>query len=343
MIPIKKTLKEITDFVRGKVEGNPSIVITGAAGIKEARKGDITFLANKKYLPFLAQSQASALIISNDDQIENIPAIRVSNPYLAFARTLSFLYQKPTIFSGIHPKANVDPSASLDSDISIHPFATIGKNVIIKNHVQVYSGVSIGDNCFIGKGTVLFPNVTIYSDCRIGKRVIIQSGAVIGSDGFGYVWDGKEHYKIPQIGRVIIEDNVEIGACTCIDRGTTGNTIIKGGTKIDNSVQIAHNVSIGEHCIIVSQAGIAGSSAIGNAVILGGQVGVAGHLTIGDRTMVAAKSGITKDTPPDSIMAGTMAFPMKEWKKSIAYFRKFPKIVEEIKELKEKLNYLEKK
>ncbi|MGA1875298.1 MAG: UDP-3-O-(3-hydroxymyristoyl)glucosamine N-acyltransferase, partial [bacterium] len=269
-----KTLQEIADFVHGTVTGDPQIRIHGVAGIKEAQPGEITFLAHSRYASFLPFCRASAVIISPESPQEiPLPSIRTDNPYLALAQVLHLFYDAPHTPTGIHPQAVLDPSVSVGEDASIQPFAVIGKDVRIGRRVQIYSGASIGDFCQIGDDTVIYPNVILYPRCLIGDRVIIHAGAVVGSDGFGYVWDGNEHYKIPQIGGVIIEDDVEIGAGTTIDRGTMNQTIIRRGTKIDNLVQIAHNVVIGEKSIIVSQVGIAGSAEIGKRVTLGGQVG----------------------------------------------------------------------
>ena len=266
---MEKTLEELAKVVGGKVVGNPQLAIKGVAGIKEAKPGEITFIANPKYFSLLPHSKASAVIISSQAKKIPIASICTANPYLAFAKLLHLFYDKPYLSTGIHPRSSVDPSANLGENVSIYPFAVIGKEVIIGKNVWIYSGAFIGNFCRIGEGSIIYPNVTIYHHCRIGSGVIIHAGSVIGSDGFGYVWDGEKHYKIPQIGRVILEDEVEIGAETSIDRGTVEDTIIKRGTKIDNLVQIAHNVEIGESSIIVSQAGLAGSAKLGKGVILG--------------------------------------------------------------------------
>jgi len=345
---MEKTLKELAAFVGGEVVGDPQILIRGVAGIKEAVEGDISFIANPKYLPLLPSTQASAVILSDKFKEEvkepvggRIASIRTANPYLAFARILHLFSDKPYRASGIHPRAWVDPSVAIGENVSIHPMAVIDKEVRIGNNVQIYSGVHIGSFSRIGDGCIIYPNVTIYHHTQIGSYVTIHANTVIGSDGFGYIWDGQEHYKIPQTGRVVIEDKVEIGSGTTIDRGTMGDTVIGHGAKIDNLVQIAHNVVIGESSIIVSQTGISGSTELGKRVTLAGQVGVAGHLKIGDNTMVAAKGGVSKDTPPNSIIAGMIARPIQEWRKSEVGIRRLPELLDEVKRLKKKVQDLE--
>lgn len=340
---MEKTLLELAKVVGGTVVGNPQLVIKGVAGIKEAKPGEITFIANPKYFSLLPHSKASAVILSEQAKETHISSIRSANPYLAFAKLLHLFHDKPNISTGIHPQACIDPSADIGEHMSIHAFAVIGNNVQIGKNVQIYSGVFIGNFCQIGDGTIIYPNVTIYHHCRIGSNVIIHAGSVIGSDGFGYAWDGKNHYKIPQTGQVIIEDEVEIGAETAIDRGTIKDTIIKRGTKIDNLVQIAHNVKIGESSIMVSQSGLAGSVKLGKGVILGGQAAVVGHVTIGDHTKIAGKSAITKDVPPNSVMGGTMARPIHEWRKSEACVRRLPTLYKKISTLQKKVRDLENK
>ena len=346
---MEKTLKELAEFVGGTVVGDPQILIRGIAGIKEAMEGEISFIANPKYLTLLPSTRASAVILSDkvkedmDPLCRRIASIRTSNPYLAFARILHLFSDKPYQASGIHSRAWVDPSAVIGENVSIHPMAVIDKEVRIGNNVQIYSGAYIGSFSQIGDGCIIYPNVTIYHHTLIGSDVTIHANTVIGSDGFGYAWDEKEHYKIPQTGRVIIEDKVEIGSGTTIDRGTMGDTIIGRGTKIDNLVQIAHNVVIGEFSIVAGQAGISGSAQLGKRVTLGGQVGVAGHLKIGDNTLVAAKGGVSKDTPPNSILAGMIGRPIQEWKKSEISIRRLPELLEEVKKLKKKVQDLEAK
>jgi UDP-3-O-[3-hydroxymyristoyl] glucosamine N-acyltransferase len=357
---MEKTLKELAEFVGGTVVGDPQILIRGVAGIKEAMEGDISFISNPKYLPLLPSTQASAVILSdkvqdrvkipclssNDDRepmCRRIASIRTNNPYLAFARILHLFSDKPYQSTGIHPQAWVDPSAGIGENVSIHPMAVIDKEVRIGNNVQIYSGAYIGSFSRIGDGCIIYPNVTIYHHTQIGSEVTIHANTVIGSDGFGYVWDGQEHYKIPQTGRVIIEDKVEIGSGTTIDRGTMGDTVIGRGAKIDNLVQIAHNVVIGELSIVAAQSGISGSAQLGKRVTLGGQVGVAGHIKVGDNTMVAAKGGVSKDTPPNTILAGMIGRPIQEWRKSEVSIRRLPELLEEVKKLKKKVQDLEAK
>lgn len=336
-------LRELAEMVNGEVIGDPSLPIHGIAGIKEAQPGEITFLANSRYFHLLPDTKASAVIIPHTLEHGPLAAIKTDNPYLAFAKILRAFHTLSYSPSGIHPTAVIDPTAQLGHDLSIHPLVNIGQGARIGNRVQIFSGVSIGDYCQIGDDCILYPNVVVYHQCLIGNRCIIHAGVVIGSDGFGYVFDGEEHFKIPQVGRVILEDKVEVGAGTTIDRGTLSDTVIKKGTKIDNLVQIAHNVIIGENSIIASQTGIAGSSEIGQRVTMGGQTGVAGHLKVGDYSVIAAKTGISKDVPPKSIMAGAIARPIQEWRKSEVYTRRLPELFDEIKHLRQQLEKIHQK
>jgi UDP-3-O-[3-hydroxymyristoyl] glucosamine N-acyltransferase len=336
-------LKELADMLGAELTGPAEVDIRGAAGIHEAREGQITFIAGRKELKDLELSHASAAIVPLDTPELPLPLLRLKNPRLAFARTLELFYVKPYQASGISEKAAIGANVVIGADPSIHPFAVLADEVKIGDRVTVHPGASIGRGSVVDDDAVIHANVSIGEDVRIGKRVIIYPGAVVGRDGFGFVTDGGRHHKIPQVGGVIIEDDVEIGANSTIDRATLGNTVVKQGTKIDNLVQIAHNVTVGEHCLFIAQVGIAGSCTIGNWVVLGGQVGVADHITIGDRVMASSQSGIIKDIEPAKVVGGTYSMPQREWLKVQAVLPKLPELKKLVTELEKQIHELKEK
>lgn len=336
-------LKELADILGAELTGPAEVDVRGAAGIHEAGEGQITFIAGRKELKDLELSRASAAIVPLDTPALPLPLLRLKNPRLAFARTLELFYVKPYQAIGISEKAAIGANVVIGADPSIHPFVVLADDVKIGERVTVYPGVSIGKGSVVDDDSVIHANASIRENVRIGKRVIIQSGAVIGGDGFGFVTDNGRHHKIPQVGGVIIEDDVEIGANSTIDRATLGNTIVKRGTKIDNLVQIAHNVVIGEHCILVSQVGISGSCTIGNWVALGGQVGVADHVIIGDRVMASGQTGIIKDIEPAQVVGGTYAMPQRDWLKVQSVLPKLPELKKLVAELEKQMNELKEK
>ncbi len=330
------TLKHLSGIVGGRIIGDPDLVITGVSGIREAKEGDITFIANPKYLPELKTTRASAIITSKEIE-SDITQLLVDHPYYVFARIMNHLYRKVPSPKGVSSNAFICEGVRLGKDISIYPFVYIGEDAEIGDNTIIYPGCYIGERAKIGGQTMIYPNVTIREDVSIGKSVIIHSGSVIGSDGFGYATHEGRHYKILQIGTVMIEDDVEIGANVTVDRAAMGKTIIKRGTKIDNLVQVAHNVVIGEDCLLAAQAGIAGSAELGDHVTLAGQVGVVGHIKIGDNVMVGAQSGISKGIKPDQIVSGSPAIPHKEWLKAQSAFPGLPEMRRRIRELEEKV------
>ncbi len=334
------TLQELAHAVQGELEGDGSIRISRVASIDEACEGEITFLANPKYHVSLEKTRASAVILSPGIPT-SLPAIRCENPYLSFARVATLLQIDSHRPAGVSPDLVQGEGCQLGEDLSIHPRVVLGKNVVIGDRAALHPGVVIGDDTVVGEESLLHSSVSIREGVRIGKRVVVHCGAVIGSDGFGFAQDGERYFKIPQIGGVRIDDDVEIGANTTIDRGTLGDTVIGRGTKIDNLVQIAHNVEIGQDCIIVSQVGISGSTVIGDHVTLAGQVGVAGHLTIGDRVIVGAQSGITKDIPPGRMVAGLPAINHREWLKAASSFEHLPSIRKALKRIQAHVDRLE--
>jgi UDP-3-O-[3-hydroxymyristoyl] glucosamine N-acyltransferase len=330
-------LRELAELIGGRISGNPEVEISGVSGIEEAKEGDITFLLDKKKLNEILSVNVSAVIVKEEIKELAASMLIVDNPQFTFARALEVFYIKPYNPSGISDKAFIGDGVQMGDDISVHPLAYISSNVILGARVTVSPGVYIGQGVSIGDDSILYPNVTIKENVKIGKKVIVHSGAVIGSDGFGYVLEKGIHYKIPQVGGVIIEDDVEIGVNVVIDRATFGNTIIGCGTKIDNLVQIAHNVKIGKKCIIVSQVGISGSVEIGDGVVLAGQVGVRDHIKIGDGAMIGAQSGIGTDIPDGQIYSGSPAIPHKTWLRSQSIYAKLPEYVKRLQKLERKL------
>jgi UDP-3-O-[3-hydroxymyristoyl] glucosamine N-acyltransferase len=337
---MRKTLKEIALLVGGEIVGDDSAQISSVNGIREAQEGDITFLANPMYRPLINITKASAIITSRDITSAPRPIIRTDDPSAAFAKVLSLFGNKTddiVVSAGIHKTAVIGENVRLGAGISVGAFAVIEDNCEIGDAAVLCAHAYIGNNCRIGGHSKIYPHVTIREGSVIGANVIIHSNTVIGSDGFGYVQVNGEHQKIPQTGIVCIEDNVEIGANVAIDRARFGKTLVGRGTKIDNLVQIAHNVCIGENSIIVSQAGISGSSRLGKNVILAGQSGIVGHIELGDNVIVAAQSGVTKSVPANSIVLGSPAYPMTQQKKIFALLHKLPDLFKTIKELKDKM------
>jgi len=334
---MRKTLGEIAKLIGGEVVGDPEILITRLTGIEKAGEGDLIFARDIRYLREAEETGASAVIVPLEIEKSSKPLIRVKNPDYAFSRLIEMDAPRRKFQKGIHPTAVIGKDVKIGKDVSIGPHAVIGDDTEIGEGTVIYPLVYIGENVKIGKNTLIYSNVSIREETSIGNNVIIHSGTVIGSDGFGFVREEGKYYKVPQIGRVVIEDDVEIGANVTVDRATLGETIIRKGTKIDNLVQIAHNVVIGENCAIVAQVGISGSVEIGNNVTLAGQVGVAGHLTIGENSVVAGKSGVTKSIPPNSYVSGFPAQPHKEELKIKASLQRLPLLLKIVQDLQEKV------
>lgn len=341
---MKFTLGQIADLIQGELVGDSNTVITGISGIKEASEGDITFLANSKYQCLMKTTRASAIITSCDVSDEGKSLIRTSNPSLAFTKVIELLAPNHTGYpKGIHPAAIISKSAKLGNNVAIGPYVIIEDDAKIGDNTIIYGGCYIGHHSRLDKDCLIYPNVTIRERIHIGKQVIIHSGAVIGSDGFGFAATKGVQVKIPQIGTVSIEDDVEIGANVTIDRARFDKTIIGKGTKIDNLVQIAHNVVIGENCIIIAQAGISGSTNLGKGVVLAGQAGVVGHITIGQGAIIAAQAGVTKSIPPETKVSGYPAKPHSIAKRVNACVQHLPDLYKKIKILEEKIKQLESK
>jgi UDP-3-O-[3-hydroxymyristoyl] glucosamine N-acyltransferase len=346
-MPEKKTgiihLSALAKKLGCPYEGRGTTIISGVSSLEEARTGDLVFLAQRKFRNKLEQTKASAAIIPPDEPFDRIPVIRSSNPQLAFIEAVGIFFQPSKPAPGIHPLAYISPTARIGKDVSIGAFACIGDEVEIGNHTIVFPSVAIYPRTKVGCNCIIHAHVSIREDSSIGNRVIIHNGVVIGSDGFGYIQDNhKTHIKIPQKGTVVIEDDVEVGANTTIDRASLGMTIIRKGTKIDNLVQIAHNVEIGPDTILIAQTGIAGSSKIGKKVIAGGQVGIADHIAIGDNVIIAAKSGVTKNVPAGSMVAGIPHLDIREWRKAWVAIPQLYDLLKEIKKLTKKIEKLEK-
>ncbi|NJD56997.1 MAG: UDP-3-O-(3-hydroxymyristoyl)glucosamine N-acyltransferase [Nitrospirae bacterium] len=334
-------VKEFAEIVSGELIGDPARIITGVAGVKEAGEGDITFISAPQYIRHLSETKAACVIVKDPVPGLPIPQIKVHNPHYAFAKALEFFYPKTVPVAGISDNAFVADKASIGDDVAIYPFAYISDHADIGKGTVIMPGVFIGDHAKIGKGCHIFPNVTIREGISIGDRVTIHAGTVIGSDGFGYVFEQGEHYKIPQVGGVIIEDDVEIGSNVSIDRATIGNTIIRKGTKIDNLAQIAHNVTIGQKSLIVAQVGIAGSTQLGDFVVMGGQSAVADHSTLESGTMIAAQAGI-KGNIAKGVYGGSPAIPHATWLRAQALFGRLPEMNRKIRELENRISRMEK-
>ena len=331
------TVAEIAKQLGGEIAGDGSVKLTGFAPAEHAKPGDLTFAENHEYFARAEQSAASAVIVSADIKSGSKVLIRVPNARVAFAKVLPLFFPEPQFAPGIHPTAVVARTAVVDPLAHIGPHCVIGERVRIEARVVLQAGNFVGDDCQIGEDSQLFPNVTLYPRTKLGRRIRIHSGTVVGSDGFGYVVDAGAHRKVPQIGNVIIEDDVEIGACVTIDRGALGATRIGKGTKIDNLVQIAHNVVIGEHCIVVGQAGIAGSTTLGNYVVLAGQVGLAGHIKIGDHVTIAARSGVMSDINGGGTWLGAPAVPDKQAKRQMLAIQHLPEALRRLRDVEKKL------
>jgi len=337
------TLDDLARLVGGTVKGDGKTVIRAVNGIKEAGPGDITFLANVKYGPLLTTTKASAVILS-DGTPSPIPALSVGNPDLAFAKVAEHLsggaFRHP---AGIHATAVVSKSALLGKNVSIGPGTVVDEGASIGDNSVLCAQVYVGRETEIGPDTLIYPQVVVREKCRIGARVIVHSGTVIGSDGFGYATDKGVHHKIPQVGIVVIEDDVELGANVTIDRARFGRTVVGKGTKIDNLVQIGHNVVLGQGCLLVSQAGIAGSTRLGDYVVMAGQSGLIGHLDIGDGAIITAQSGLTKDVAPKAVMSGSPASDRRTHLKELAALSKLPEALQEIRKLRQELEELRNK
>jgi len=340
---MKFTAQQIADALAGTIDGNPNIEVNNLSKIEEGKPGTLSFLANPKYTSFIYDTLASIVIVNNDfkpDKPVTATLIRVGDAYSSFATLLEMYQQaKGGKRTGISDKASIAESATIGKGVYIGEFASIGENTVIGDNCSVYPNTTIGYNCKVGNDSIVYSGVNIYDDCQIGNKCILHAGAVIGADGFGFAPVEDDNYqKIPQIGNVILEDRVEVGANTTIDRATMGSTIIRKGAMIDNLIQIGHNAVIGENTIIAAQSGISGSTKIGKNCLIGGQVGIIGHLEIADKVMIAAQSGVGKSIKEEKSMhEGSPAFAIRDFQRSYIHFRRFDKLVKRVNDIESKL------
>lgn len=337
--------QQIASIIQGTVVGDASVKVCNFAKIEEGKPGTLSFLANPKYEQYIYETNSSIVLVNNDF-VPSAPIqttlIKVENAYASLAVLLKLVEQSKARKTGIDSSAFIDPSATVGSDVYIGNFAYIGTHVTIGNNCQIYPYTYIGDDVTIGDNVTIYPHVTIYKECVVGNSCIIHAGAVIGADGFGFAPEGDGYSKIPQLGYVILEDDVEIGANTCIDRAVMGATTIRKGVKLDNLIQIAHNVEIGENTVMASQGGISGSTKIGKHCVFGGQVGIAGHLNIADHVTMAGKTGVLGNIKENEIIMGSPSMPMKPYMRSVAVFGKLPEIYRTIGKLQKELDQLKK-
>lgn len=335
------TAAQIAEALQGSVEGDENVRVHNVAPIEAGKPGTLSFLSNPKYKTHIYNTDASIVIVNDDFKAEKpvkATIVRVPDAYQAFATLLSMYEQAKPVPEGIDEMAKIDNSAELGEKVFVDSFAVIGKNVKIGDKVQIHAQVYLGDNVSIGEGSIIYPGVKIYHDCQIGKQVTIHAGAVIGSDGFGFAPKKGENYqKIPQIGNVILEDHVEIGANTCIDRATMGSTIIREGVKLDNLIQIAHNVEIGAHTVMAAQVGISGSTKIGKDCMFAGQVGLAGHLSIGNNVKIGAQAGVGGHIKDNQTVLGSPAINYLQERKAMAVYRNLPEMWKRLGDLEKKI------
>ncbi|SDB38836.1 UDP-3-O-[3-hydroxymyristoyl] glucosamine N-acyltransferase [Flavobacteriaceae bacterium MAR_2010_188] len=339
---MKFTATQIAGILEGDIVGDPDVEVSKLAKIEEGTEGSLTFLANPKYKSFIYSTKASITIVNKTFEAENslsTTLIKVDDAYKSFSKLLEYYNQVKLNKSGIETPSFISETSSLGENIYVGAFTYLGENVKLANNVKVFPNSYIGDNVTIGENTIIFSGVRIYSETIIGQDCVLNSGVIIGADGFGFAPNEKgEYIKVPQTGNVIIENNVDVGAATTIDRATLGSTIIRNGVKLDNQIQIAHNVEIGENTVIAAQTGIAGSTKIGKNCQIGGQVGFAGHITIGDNVKIQAQSGIGRNVKDNEVLQGSPAFNYGEYNKSYVHFKNLPKTVKNLNELDKKIN-----
>ena len=337
-------LAEIAEWIGAIVDGDASIEITGLAKIEEAQSGQLSFIANPKYIKHVETTQASAVLVDEDFPASDVTLLRIKNPYFAFLKLAKRFYQQaPQIDKGVHESAVIGKGAVLGTDVAVGPFVFIGKDCQIGDNAIIFPGVFIGDHCKIGNNCLIYSNVSIREQCRVGNNCIIHPGAVIGSDGFGYAFEDGRYHKLPQMGNVVIEDDVEIGANVAIDRATMGETRIGQGTKLDNLIQIAHNVEIGKHTAVAAQVGISGSTKVGNWVMIGGQAGLVGHIKLNDKAKIGAQAGVTKSVDEDQFVTGYPARPFRTEMREQASLARLPELLRQFRQLQKKVKELEDK
>ncbi len=341
-----RPLSELAAAVGGEIlgGGDPSLRIHGVNGLEDAKPGELSFYGSAKYRKQALSTRASAVLVSGEvPERDGVTFVRVENPHLAFARISTIFHPRPSFAPGIHPRAHVHPEAKVHTGATVMAGATVEAGAQVADGAVLFPGVYVGARAKVGEGSLLHPNVVVREDCLVGARCILHAGCVIGADGFGFALDLEvpEHFKVPQAGIVRVEDDVEIGACSCVDRATVGETVVGRGTKIDNLVQVAHNVRIGPLSIVCAQAGISGSAEVGMGVVLAGQVGVVGHIRVGDMAKVGAQSGVAHDVPDGAIVSGSPAFDHREWLKASAALGRVPGLVKELARLRRRVEQLE--
>ncbi|MBI2609464.1 MAG: UDP-3-O-(3-hydroxymyristoyl)glucosamine N-acyltransferase [Deltaproteobacteria bacterium] len=335
------SVREIAEFLGAHVKGDENLLISGFASLDRAQPHDLTFLADKKYLPALESSRSQVVLVSQDIETDKTLLI-TENPKLSFARLLEKETRPQDIKPGVDARAWVEEGAHVSKTAVIYPFVTVRRGAQIGENVILYPGVYVGEKAVIGDHSILYPHVSVYAETNIGKRVIIHAGTVLGSDGFGYVWDGEKHFKFPPVGSLIIDNDVEIGANSALDRGALNETSIGEGTKIDNLVQVGHNSHIGKFCILCGQVGMAGRVQVGDGSVLAGQVGIADGLRIGSGAKIAGQSGVTKNIEDQKTVFGTPAMDFNDYMKIVALWKKLPKMAKELRELRNELEELKK-
>ncbi len=342
---MKRSLSELASHVNGQVEGDSALIIEGLAGLEDAKRGDLSFFAHPRYKNAFTQTQASAVLVPQGTVRTNgTSLIAVANPQLAFARVTRLFFPIAVVAAGVRPRAIVHAEAKVDATAAVMDGAIVERGAVIGAHAVIHPGAYVGPAARIGEGTVMHPSSTVYDGCIVGARCVLHAGSVVGADGFGFALDLEkpEHVKIPQVGIARLEDDVELGACSCVDRATLGETVVGRGTKIDNLVQIAHNVKIGPLSILCAQAGISGSSELGQGVMLGGQAGIAGHLKLGDMSKVAAQAGVGHDVERGAMVGGSPAYDAAVWKRASVAAQKMPDVLKELRALKRRVEALEK-
>lgn len=348
--PSAHRLGDIAAHVRGELLGDPGLLVHGLNGLEEAAPGEVSFYGNPRYRKQFEATRASAVLVGMDAQAqarEGLALVRVHNPHLAYAKLLSLFHPATRPEPGIHPSAHVHPEATVHPEASVRAGAVVEKGAHVGARSVLHPGAYVGEDARVGDDCVLYPHATVREKCVVGSRVILHASSVVGADGFGFAFDaegesGPEHFKIPQVGIVRIEDDVEVGACTCIDRATVGETVVGRGTKLDNLVQIAHNVRVGPLSLICAQAGVSGSAEVGTGVVLAGQVGVVGHIRVGDLAKVGAQSGVAHDVPDGQVVSGSPAIPHRDWLRASAASGQLADLLKEVRALRRRVEMLEK-
>jgi UDP-3-O-[3-hydroxymyristoyl] glucosamine N-acyltransferase len=338
---MQKTLGELAEYVGGRVCGNPDVVIRSASTLGRAGEGEISFLANSKYEKNLLTTKASAVIVSRETASTAVPLLVAEDPYYAFMQIMVLLHgHRKHKKVGISPRASISDSAKIGVDCHIHDFVVVDDDAKVGNGCIIYPHVYIGRGVQVGNDSILYPNVTIYDECKIGNRVIINANSTIGDDGFGYASHNGVHHKIPQIGIVVIEDDVEVGACCAIERGTLGDTVIGQGSKLGDLITIGHGTKIGPYCLLVAQVGIAGSTTLGHHCVVGGQVGIVGHLNIGNNVTIAAQAGVINDVGDNQIVLGSPAIEANQGKRAYSMIQYLPEMRQSIRNLQNRIEQL---